>query len=73
MCVCVSVSVCVCVLRGPRVHDAGVNWAAAGAPVVVVHPEVVTELMSNDGGERGKVVIGELSERERERERVNTA
>jgi len=61
------VCVCVCVLRGSRVHDAGGDGAAAGAPVVVVHPQVVTELMSHDGGERGKVVVGELRRRERAR------
>lgn len=46
--------------RGSRVHDAGVHGAAAGAAVVVVHAEVVTQLVSHDGGEGGNSVVGEL-------------
>lgn len=54
------VHACVCVIRGSRVHDAGGGGADAGAAVVVVHPEVVTQLMSNDGRECREVVVGEL-------------
>ena len=50
----------VCVLRGSRVHDAGGGGAGAGASIVMVHPEVVAEFMSHDGGERRNVLIGEL-------------
>lgn len=42
---------CVCVLRGSGVHDAGGGGAGAGAAVVVVHAEVVTEFVGDDGGE----------------------
>ena len=52
------------VLRGSGVHDAGGGGACARAPIVVVHPEVVPELMSHDGGERWDVVVGELREEE---------
>ena len=48
------------VSRGAGVHDAGGDGAAAGAPVVVVHPEVVTEFVSHDGGKRVDFVVDEL-------------
>lgn len=48
------------VLRGHSVHDAVVVRAAAGAPVVVVHPQVVSELVSHYAGEQWNVVVGEL-------------
>lgn len=54
-------------LRSPRVHDAGRRGTGALSAVVMVHAEVVTELMSNDGGERRDVVVGELTRKQREK------
>lgn len=53
-------SCCVCVSRGFGAHDAGGGGAGADAPIVVVHAEVVAELMCHDAGEGRNVVVGEL-------------
>ena len=76
-CVCVCECECACesaceYIRSSRVHDAGRHVAHTLAPVVMVHPQVVTQLMSNDGGKGRQVVVSELSrgtERGTDRER----
>lgn len=60
-----SVTACARVLRGPGVHDAGSGGAGAAAAVVMVHPEVVTELVSHDGGKRVHSVVDELREKQK--------
>lgn len=61
-------------LRGSRVHDAGRDRTAARSFVIVIHSQIVTKLMSNDGGEGGNIIIGELRrdrETEKDTEREN--
>lgn len=53
-----------CVLRGSGVHDAGAGGARALSAVVMVHAEVVAELVSHDGGERDHEVVVELKDTE---------
>lgn len=52
------------ILRGSRVHDAGAGGTRALSAVVVVHAEVVAELVSHDGGERDHEVVVELKDTE---------
>lgn len=46
--------------RGTRAHDAVLCWAVAVPVIVVVHAQVVAQLMSHDGGEGDHLVVGEL-------------